>query len=242
MEVAAQIKNIKFGYKNLEVIYDLSFIVNKGEFLTLIGPSGSGKSTLFRLIAGYENPVSGSILIDGKKQKYPNKKCIVINQQVDIFEWLSVYENLKIINIHDEIIEKNLKLTNLLKYKRLYGSQLSGGMKKRLSIARALSVDSDFIIMDEPFSSLDFFTRSKIQDDFLDIINKSSKSVLLITHDIEEALYLSDRIILLDNRPTKIIKEILPKKDFGISRGDRNSKELPSAVQKIKEIFFSIQK
>ncbi|OGY45826.1 MAG: hypothetical protein A2744_00265 [Candidatus Buchananbacteria bacterium RIFCSPHIGHO2_01_FULL_44_11] len=208
------VKDITFNYpgKNSQgevgVFKDFSLEIFDGEFLSLVGPSGCGKTTLVNIIAGYLKPFSGGVVINGDNITLPGKDRIVINQENDLFEWMTVYENMKLITKDDDSIDKYLLMTHLTKFKNYYPRELSGGMKKRLSLARALVVDSGFIIMDEPFGSLDNQIKEKLHEEVLKIVKQSGKTILLVTHDVEEAIFLSDRILLLSGKPVTIKQEI----------------------------------
>ena len=199
-----------------------------------MGPSGCGKTTLVNIIAGYIKPIMGEILVNNQIINYPGKDRIVINQEDDLFGWMTVYENMKLVIKGDEIIEKFLNLTNLLKFKNLYPSELSGGMKKRLSFARALAVDPEFIIMDEPFGSLDYRIKQKLHEELLNIVKASNKTVLLVTHDIEEAIFLSERIIILSKELAEIRQEIIVPFDYPRKIELKDSIDFLNLKRKIK--------
>jgi len=212
-----ELKNISFKYKEGDkMIFDqMSFNVKEGEIVSLIGPTGIGKTTLVNIIAGYLKPSSGEILIDNNIVSKPGKNRIVINQENDLFPWMNVYDQLSFVLKDVERIEELLKLTGLEESKDKYPHELSGGMKKRLSFARALALNPDFIIMDEPFSSQDEKMKVNLYKDLLKIAKRDKKTILLITHDIEEAKNLSDRILFLSGEPGRIINEqVAPFLDF----------------------------
>lgn len=206
-----KIDKISFGYSQSRQIYEKFYItIRRGEFLSVIGPSGCGKTTLCKLIAGYLKPDTGHIEIRGKKTKDPDRDRIMINQEHDLFDWMTVYGNMRLVAEDSEMINKYLSLVKLDNVKDAYVGELSGGMKKRLSLARALAVEPEFIILDEPFSSLDGPAKEDIQEELSDIFSLSQKSALLVTHDIEEAVFMSDRIVVLDgNHPAAIKEEIV---------------------------------
>lgn len=208
-----ELKNICHSYlnkdnKKLLVFDNFDLKIEEERISVIVGPSGCGKTTLVNIIAGYVQPISGEVILKNKKIKYPSNDRIIINQENDIFEWLTVYENIKLVTKNESAIEKYLKLTNLYEFKNSYPRELSGGMKKRLSLARALAVNPDFIIMDEPFVSLDQNIKETLHEELLLIFKKSKKTLLLITHDIEEAVYLADDIYIFSHPPVKIISKI----------------------------------
>lgn len=200
------IQNINHRYINqkngkfISIFNNFSMSIPDGEVVSLVGPSGCGKTTLVDIIAGYQQPTSGHIVINNKSYKKPNKKRIVVNQNYDLFDWMTVYQNMKLVCKNENEIKKYLALCNLEGFDHHYPNELSGGMKKRLSIARALSVNPTFLIMDEPFSSLDYQLREKLQNELLRIVTTTNKTVLFVTHDIDEAIFLSDRIIILSDK------------------------------------------
>lgn len=206
-----ELKNISYSYNprdnNGFICKDFNLNVNNGEVVSLLGPSGCGKTTLVNIVASYLRPLGGEIFINGKKVSFPGRDRIVINQENDLFEWMTVYENMKMAAHDDGLIDKYLKVSRLYDFKNLYPIELSGGMKKRLSLARALATNAEFIIMDEPFGSLDNEIKEKLHEELLNIVKSLHKTILLVTHDIEEAIFLSDRVIILGGMPLKIRKE-----------------------------------
>lgn len=207
------IKNISYYYpssksKDEDMIFsNLNFEIKKGEFVSILGKSGCGKTTLANILAGYIKPISGEILINNNAINKPGKNRILVNQENDLFEWITVIGNMSIGTNNLLRINKYLKLVDLDQYKYKYPNHLSGGMKKKLSLARALAVDPDFLILDEPFSSLDYYTRQSLHLELDKIFTITEKTIFLVTHDIEEAIFLSDRIIVVGGKPTSIRKE-----------------------------------
>jgi ABC-type nitrate/sulfonate/bicarbonate transport system ATPase subunit len=229
-----KLKKIKFEYKNNEVVLDeLDFAIEKNEIVSVIGPSGAGKTTLVNLIAGYLSEYKGEVIISGEVKNYPSRKCIVINQENDLFPWLTVEKQLWLVRKEKEKNNELLKLVNLYQYKNKLPQELSGGMKKRLSFARALASETDFIIMDEPFSSQDVAMKEKLHQDLLDIARRENKTILLVTHDLDEAIFLSNRILVLGGTPAKIIGE--HKMPF-----DKNDLIQGSEVENLKNQLRSI--
>ena len=239
-----KLKNISHQYGNAKdnalVLSDINLHIRKNEFVSIIGPSGCGKTTLVNIIAGYIKPTKGEIIINGKKKFGPDKNRIVINQEHDLFDWMTVYNNLKIVTKDEKDIIKLLKITDLEPYKNRYPHQLSGGMKKRLSLARALAVKSNFIIMDEPFSSQDYLIKNKLHKELLVIAQKSQKTILLVTHDIEEAIFLSGRIIVLGGSPAKIIDEHIIKENSNIKEKFVNGDEFYELKRQLRSIGYNI--
>lgn len=211
-----ELRKINFKYchsksnKDICIFNNFGLTIKTNEFVAIVGPSGCGKSTLINLIAGYLKPQVGEIILRGKVLTSPGMDRIVISQQDDLFFWLTVRENLELVIQSKELIEKYLDVLGLVYFGNMYPGELSGGMKKKLILARALASDGDFVLMDEPFSALDNNLKEKLHLELLALKKCSRKTFLLVTHDIEEALFLSDRIIVLNSdTPTSIEKEFL---------------------------------
>ena len=204
--------------KNSESVVALehvSFTVDRGEFFVILGPSGSGKTTILNLIAGFEQPSSGAVTVNGLPVSSPSWQRAVVFQEHALFPWLTAWENIEFgLKMKDvppgkrvAIVREYIDVVGLKGFENKYPKELSGGMKQRVGIARALAVDSDFVIMDEPLGSLDAQTRSEMQDELLRILqHEKKKTVLLVTHSIEEALKLADVILVLSARPGTVKK------------------------------------
>ena len=194
----------------LSVVDDLSFTVGDGEFVAVVGPSGCGKSTLMNMMAGFIQPDSGAVLIDGVRRSKPDSKGILISQQGSVFPWLTVRENLMFgLNGHagDDrmgIADHYAEIVGLKGFEESFPHELSGGMLKRAELARALAVKPEILYMDEPFSALDALMSLRMRNELLRILAQERHTTLLITHDVEEAIHLADRIIVLTPRPTRI--------------------------------------
>lgn len=198
--------SIHFTYENTKILNNINLTVKEGEFLVLMGPSGCGKSTFLRLLAGLEQPQEGEILINEKSIKAAPPHCGVVFQDYSLFPWLNTRDNialalkqrnprLKKKELH-HIAEQYLSLVNLANAGSKYPGQMSGGMRQRAAIARALSFGADLLFMDEPFGALDPITRVQLQDLLLQIKTSEKRTIIFVTHDAEEAIYLADRIIL----------------------------------------------
>ncbi|MCR5196543.1 MAG: ABC transporter ATP-binding protein [Pseudobutyrivibrio sp.] len=191
---------------------DVNLDIEKGEFICLLGPSGCGKSTLLNAIAGFDLVNHGSVQIDGKEVTSPSTQNVTIFQNYGLLPWRNVIKNVELgleakgvdKDKRHEIAKKYLKLVRLEDFENSFPRQLSGGMKQRVAIARALAVEPDIIFMDEPFGALDAITRMKLQDDILDICKNEKKTIIFVTHDIEEAVYLADRIVVMTPNPGKV--------------------------------------
>lgn len=201
------LQKITFGYdnQNQPILADFSMIIKRNERVAILGRSGEGKSTLVSIIAGYLNPSSGKVIIDGSETRKP-KKTIVMSQENDIFDWLTVQQNMHLVCTDTHKVEHFLEAVGLSDNLLDRGYTLSVGMKKRLSFARALAVGADILILDEPFSSLDHPRRQKLYAEFIRASKATNTTVILVTHDIHEAVSLCDKIYLLKGRPAKLQK------------------------------------
>jgi ABC-type nitrate/sulfonate/bicarbonate transport system ATPase subunit len=194
----------------LQVVEDVSLTVGDGEFVAIVGPSGCGKTTLMNMVAGFFQPDAGSILIDGVPRTEPNAKGILISQQGSIFPWLTVQQNLMFgLNDHPQadkraVADHYAAMVGLQGFEGSYPHELSGGMLKRAELARAFAVKPEILYMDEPFSALDALTNLRMRNELLRILEEERHTVMLITHDVEEAIHLADRIMVLSPRPTRI--------------------------------------
>ncbi len=201
--------------QRVQALGDVNFSVEEGEFLCVLGPSGCGKSTLISLIAGLEFPDSGEVFVDSKKVTGPSSDRLVVFQEAALFPWLTVLENvefgLKIKGMPEkERKEKALeyiKLVHLSRFVNAYPHELSGGMKQRAAIARALVMDPKILLMDEPFAALDAQTREMLQIELQDIWQRTRKTVLFVTHNVREATFLADRVFEMSARPGRIKNE-----------------------------------
>ena len=199
------------GNNTVEALKNIDLTVNRGEFVTLIGPSGCGKTTLLRLLAGLDAPESGTIALNGKEITGPDPSRGYVFQQSGLFPWLTVEKNiasgLKARGVYKENkadVSKYLGLIGLNGFEKAYPHQISGGMAQRVAIARALINHPVALLLDEPMGALDAFTRADLQDKLLELWEKNATTMVLVTHDVDEALYLSDRIVIMTPRPGKI--------------------------------------
>lgn len=198
----------------LHVLEDIDFSIEAGEFVSLLGPSGCGKSTILKLIAGLSQPSSGELKVNGTSITGPGTDRVVVFQEGGLFPWMTVLENvtygLKIKKMSKREAEEKamdgLRMVHLGNFTNAYPHELSGGMKQRVAIARALVMDPDVLLMDEPFAALDEQTRLVLHQELQDIWQKTGKTILFITHNIREALTLSDRVLLMSTRPGTIKK------------------------------------
>lgn len=242
MQKILEVKNITKKYQNKEgeilAIQDINFRVNKGEFVSIIGPSGCGKSTLLSIIAGLEDKTTGEIYIEGEKIEGLSSKIGYMLQRDCLLEWRSIISNtmfgLEIKGNKDkkakEYVEELLKKYNLYDFRDKYPSELSGGMRQRVALIRTLAVKPKILLLDEAFSALDYQTRIMVTNDIYNILKKEGITTIMVTHDISEAISMSDRIIVLNARPGTV-KDI-HKIDFEIEeRTPINCREKPKFSQ-----------
>lgn len=209
------IKNLYKHFDNSEqpTLNEINLEVNTGEFVCIVGASGCGKSTLLNLVAGLETPTSGQIFLDGKEITGPGADRTVMFQEHGLYPWLSVIENvkfgLKLSGASKEEQEEKatyyLKMVNLMEYRDYPIHQISGGMRQRTALARALTMDSAVLLMDEPFSALDKQTSNMLREELQRIWMETKRTILFITHSVEEAVYLADRVVVLSSDPEKKI-------------------------------------
>ena len=200
---------------NVTALQELDLAVAKDEFVSVVGASGCGKSTLLRIICGLDTEHSGNVYVNGRKVTAPGLHCGIVFQEHRLLPWLTVAENIEFaLNNHTkaqkkELIEKYLALVELSGTEKYYPNQLSGGMAQRVSIARALVNQPEILLLDEPLGALDALTRLNMQKEILHIWKKEKTTMIMVTHDIEEAIYLGTRVIVMSPRPGKIKKEFI---------------------------------
>jgi nitrate/nitrite transport system ATP-binding protein len=233
-----EIENVTVSFKTPKGIYtavqDISLSVKKGEIVSLIGHSGCGKSTLMGTISGMVKPSGGRVLANGKQVNGPGVDRGIVFQNYSLLPWYSVYRNIyeavdaALVHLSTaekkELVEKNLHQVNLWSHKDKLPGQLSGGMKQRVAIARAFAINPSILLLDEPFGALDALTKSNMHVELLKLWNLDhrEKTIVMVTHDIEEAIFLSDRVVVMNNGPAATIKEIV---DIHLPR-PRNKREI----------------
>lgn len=216
-ETKVKVTNLTKKFGDLLVLDDISFDVEKGEFLCIVGPTGCGKTTFLNSITHLYEPTSGHILIDGKEVDLKEHNISYIFQENSTMPWLTVEENVRfgldIKNVpkgeSTDRVLNYLKIVGLEKYKNYYPNQLSASMLQRVVIARAFVTEPDLLLMDEPYGQLDIELRFKLEDELLELQKRTGTTVIFITHNIEEAVYLGERILILTNKPTKIKSSVL---------------------------------
>jgi NitT/TauT family transport system ATP-binding protein len=201
--------------ERIEALRDANLVVEKGEFVCLIGASGCGKSTLLRIVAGFEPPSAGEALMWDKAIAGPAPDRGMVFQDYGLFPWLSVRQNIGFGPASRglpkaelrALVDRFVDMVGLTRFADAYPHQLSGGMKQRVAIARVLANDAEMVLMDEPFGALDAMTRERLQDELLDIWQRTKLTVLFVTHSIEEAIFLADRVVVMEPGPGRIASE-----------------------------------
>lgn len=244
--MSIEVKNINKSFKtkksNLEVLKDINLNIDDGKFVCLLGPSGCGKTTLLRLIAGLDKPTSGEIIADGEVVKDPSGDRAVIFQQYSLFPWLSVIDNVMFgLNLNNKSKEENLKSAEtylervgLIEFKDAYPHELSGGMKQRVAIIRSLLNHAPILLMDEPFSALDMQNRHKLQEQLIGVWKRFENTIVFVTHDVDEAVYLADDIVIMGKNPGSI-KEV-----FHVDMERPRKRETPEFLEIQEEIISKL--
>ena len=203
--------------RQTSVVEPLSMTMAEGEFVVFVGPSGCGKTTVMRLVGGLETPSSGEVLIEGRKVEGPSREKGMVFQSYSSFPWLTVYGNVRFGLKYrrdlspaekDRIARHYLDLVGLTPFADFYISRISGGMRQRVAIARTLAADPLVLLMDEPFGALDALTRERLQLQLLQLRNAEGKTVIFVTHDVDEAVFLADRIVVFSARPARVLRDI----------------------------------
>lgn len=246
--VKVKIDNVvrKFDTRNGEItaLNGVNLDIKENEFVCVVGPSGCGKSTLLNIIAGLLEPTSGKVLVDGEEVKGPGRERGVVFQQYALFPWLTVRKNVEFglrldKSLSEEEIRetstKYLEMVDLLQFENAYPKELSGGMKQRVAIARAYAVNPKVLLMDEPFGALDAQTRTQLQTELIETWEKERKTCFFITHDVEEAIVLAERVIIMSARPGRI-KEIV---DIDIPHARTQETKMSSRFMELKNYIWS---
>lgn len=233
------VKNVSKVYSlddgDIKVLDDINLHIKPGEFISIVGESGCGKSTLLKMLIGLEKASEGTLIVKNRVVDKPSRDVGMVFQEARLYPWLTIEKNLKFgipksvdKSEYKRIIQEHIDLVGLTGFEKAYPGQLSGGMQQRASIARSLIGSPDVLLLDEPFGALDAFTRINMQNEVLRIWEKKKRTMILVTHDIDEAIFLSDRIVILSSRPGKI-KEIIPVK-------------LPRPRDRSNNLFLEIRK
>jgi ABC-type nitrate/sulfonate/bicarbonate transport system ATPase subunit len=205
-----QLRNLSVTFGSMSILEHLDLDVREGEFVCILGPSGCGKSTLLNAVGGFLKPTEGDVQIDGEPVTGPDRRRIFVFQERGVFPWLTVEENIGF-GLHqqrngerEKRIAHYVQMVGLRGFERAYPRELSGGMKQRLEVARALAVNPDVLFLDEPFGALDSITRLQMRAELLRIWQAEKKTILFVTHDIEESVQLADRVVVMSARPARI--------------------------------------
>ncbi len=244
-----KIENLNFSFDNEKILNDINFTIAENEFISILGYSGCGKSTLLNIIAGLIEKSSGKIYVDGNKVDGISEHFSYMPQQDLLLPWKNIYQNVSLWNkIHKKNkrgksiakeksdIERLIKEFGLDGYSNKFPKHLSGGMKQRVAFLRTALCNADIWLLDEPFAALDVITRSQMQEWLLDIRKKINKTMLLVTHDVDEAIYLSDRILILGNRPSSIVEQI------NLGESNRNRTWLFKQTELKEHIYENLSK
>ena len=234
-------KSFEVNKENKQILTDINLTIKQGEFVAIVGHSGCGKSTLLKIIAGLVKADEGRVTFKGKELHEPDTDRGMVFQEHRLFPWLSIKDNVSIGLKHlskpekEKITREHLELVQLEEFSEAYPHQLSGGMSQRAAIARGLINSPEILLLDEPFGALDALTRIQMQQEVLRIWELEKTTMILVTHDIDEAIYLADRVVVLSSRPGEI-QEIIPV-EMGRPR-DRASQDFSSIKKRIYQHFF----
>jgi nitrate/nitrite transport system ATP-binding protein len=219
LEISQLHKAYKANGRQTVVLKDINLTIGEREFISIIGHSGCGKSTLLKIVAGLEQATEGSVRLEGREIRKPGAERMMVFQHYSLLPWLTVRQNIRLavdeVLGHltaaekKDIVNEHIAMVNLVAAADKYPDEISGGMKQRVGIARALAIRPKMLLMDEPFGALDALTRGKLQRQVLEIWEEHRQAVMMITHDVDEAIYMSDRIVLMTNGPEATIGEIL---------------------------------
>jgi len=236
------------AHGRLRVVDDVSYEIRDGEFVAVIGPSGCGKTTMMNMVAGFVAPTKGRVLLDGQPITAPGPDRGVIFQEYGVFPWLTVRDNIAFgltlaanraaAAERDAICARYMKLMGLTDFADAWPKMLSGGMRQRLALARAYAVRPQFLLMDEPFGALDAQTRTAMQDLLLQVLAAERKTVMLITHSVEEAIYLASRIVVMSARPTRIREQIVVPFAYPRAESLHETREFNELRSHIRELVM----
>ncbi|AVA23724.1 ABC transporter ATP-binding protein [Rhizobium sp. NXC24] len=235
--IALDVENVSHHFvingEKLAVLDNVDLSVKPGEFIALLGPSGCGKSTLLRLAAGLDTPREGRLLEEGAPITAPDPSRILVFQDPTLFPWRTVRKNVAtgleargLLKTHEARVDEALRIVKLEKFADAYPNQLSGGMAQRVAIARALVNDPHLLLLDEPFGKLDSLTRLGLQQELTKLWQDAGFTAILVTHDVEEALLLANRVIVFSDRPARIVHEVSVDKPFPRKRDDEDLVQL----------------
>ncbi|AZV80165.1 ABC transporter ATP-binding protein [Parasedimentitalea marina] len=246
-DIAVSVRGVSKNYGAVEALKDMSLEFPRGQLTSLLGPSGCGKTTLLKIIGGLLKPDSGEIVVNGKPVVGPGPNRAFVFQDFALLPWANVLRNvafgLELRGVakseREDKAAKYIKDVGLAGFEQAYPHELSGGMRQRVGLARALSVDSKVLLLDEPFSAVDEQTRRKFQEDLLSLVANENKTFIFVTHSIEEAVYVSDQIAILLPRPSRV-SEIIRPSSFRL-KGAENIRRDPEYLDIVDEIWASLR-
>ena len=247
VDIAVSTRNVSKTYGTVEALRDLSLDFPRGKLTSLLGPSGCGKTTLLKIIAGLLEPTSGEVTVNGKPVTGPGEDRAFVFQDFALLPWATVLRNVAFglelrgaaKSEREAIAAKYIKDVGLGGFEQSYPHELSGGMRQRVGLARALSVDAEVLLMDEPFSAVDEQTRRKFQEDLLALVQNQNKTFIFVTHSIEEAVYVSDQVAILLPRPSRVSEIIRPTGIRG--KGVDNIRRDPEYLDIVDRIWASLR-
>ena len=225
--VSLRLDHVSKSFEKIETdevthaLNEINLTMESGEFISLVGPSGCGKSTILRLVAGLIQPTTGKLTVDGKTITEPSPERGMVFQKPTLFPWLTVWDNIAFslrmqgrLKGNKDKVERMIKVIGLEKFRNDYPGQLSGGMAQRVALVRSLINEPDILLLDEPLGALDAFTRMQMQDEILKIWQEKEQLAIMVTHDVDEAIYMGTRVIVLDANPGRVVADIQIKEPF----------------------------
>ena len=225
--VSLRLDHVSKSFEKIETdevthaLNEINLTMESGEFISLVGPSGCGKSTILRLVAGLIQPTTGKLTVDGKTITEPSPERGMVFQKPTLFPWLTVWDNIAFslrmqgrLKGNKDKVERMIKVIGLEKFRNDYPGQLSGGMAQRVALVRSLINEPDILLLDEPLGALDAFTRMNMQDEILKIWQEKEQLDIMVTHDVDEAIYMGTRVIVLDANPGRVVADIQIKEPF----------------------------
>ena len=225
--VSLRLAHVSKSFEKIETdevthaLNEINLTMESGEFISLVGPSGCGKSTILRLVAGLIQPTTGKLTVDGKTITEPSPERGMVFQKPTLFPWLTVWDNIAFslrmqgrLKGNKDKVERMIKVIGLEKFRNDYPGQLSGGMAQRVALVRSLINEPDILLLDEPLGALDAFTRMNMQDELLKIWQEKEQLAIMVTHDVDEAIYMGTRVIVLDANPGRVVADIQIKEPF----------------------------